>query len=76
MTWYAIVAPAGTPADVADKISKDVADVVKSPEIAAGIRAKLQMDPIGSSNTEAAKLFADDAKLWGKVIEQAKISLD
>ena len=76
VTWYAVVAPAGTPPDVAAKISKDMADVVKSPEISAAIRAKLQMEPIGSSAAEAAQLFTDDAKLWEKVIHDAQISLD
>ena len=76
VTWYAIVAPPDTPAAVADKISKDVAEVVNSPAIAESIRSKLKMDPIGSSSSEAAKLFADDAKLWAKVIQEAKVSLD
>ena len=48
----------------------------KIPETADSIRTKLQMDPIGSTNIEAAKLFADDTKLWSKVIQEAKISLD
>ena len=34
------------------------------------------MDPIGSTSAEAAKLFADDTKLWSKVIQEAKISLE
>ena len=76
VTWYAIVAPQNTPAAVADKISKDVAEVVNSPAVSKSIRSKLKMDPIGSSNAEAAKLFADDAKLWAKVIQEAKVSLD
>jgi tripartite-type tricarboxylate transporter receptor subunit TctC len=76
VTWYAIVAPPNTPAAVADKISKDVAEVVNSPATSESIRSKLKMDPIGSSNSEAAKLFADDAKLWAKVIQEAKVSLD
>ena len=76
MTWYAIVAPEGTPAGIADKISRDVAAVIKDPETAKSIRTKLQMDPIGSTNTEAARLFADDTNLWAKVIKEAKISLD
>ena len=76
VTWYAIVAPEGTPAGIADKISRDVAAVVKDPETAKNIRTKLQMDPIGSTNTEAARLFADDTSLWAKVIKEAKISLD
>jgi tripartite-type tricarboxylate transporter receptor subunit TctC len=76
VTWYALVAPADTPAEVADKISKDVAEVAKDPAISASIRSKLQMDPIGNSNVEAAKLFADDTKLWAKVIKEAQVSLD
>jgi tripartite-type tricarboxylate transporter receptor subunit TctC len=76
VTWYAIVAPEGTPAGIADKISRDVAADVKDPETAKNIRTKLQMDPIGSTNTEAARLFADDTNLWAKVIKEAKISLD
>jgi tripartite-type tricarboxylate transporter receptor subunit TctC len=76
VTWYAIVAPPGTPADIAAKISKDVAAVIKDPETADSIKSRLQMDPIGSTNAEAAKLFADDTKLWSKVISEAKISLD
>jgi len=76
VTWYAIVAPEGTPAEIADKISKDVAAVVKNPATSNSIKLKLQMDPIGSTNAEAAKLFADDTKLWAKVIQEAKISVD
>jgi tripartite-type tricarboxylate transporter receptor subunit TctC len=76
VTWYAIVAPPDTPAEIADQISKDVAAVIKDPETVDSIKSKLQMDPIGSTNIEAAKLFADDTKLWFKVIEQAKISID
>jgi tripartite-type tricarboxylate transporter receptor subunit TctC len=76
VTWYALVAPPGTPAEVANKISRDVVEVVKDKEIAASIRAKLKMDPIGNTDLEAAKLFADDAKLWAEVIQKAQISLD
>jgi hypothetical protein len=49
---------------------------VNSPAVSESIRSKLKMDPIGSSSSEAAKLFADDAKLWAKVIQEAKVSLD
>jgi tripartite-type tricarboxylate transporter receptor subunit TctC len=76
VTWYAIVAPPETPAEIADKISRDVVAVMKDPAVAEAIRTKLQMDPIGSTASEAAKTFADDAKLWATVIEQAHITLD
>jgi hypothetical protein len=34
------------------------------------------MDTIGSTSDEAAKLFAEEAKLWAKVIHDADVSLD
>jgi tripartite-type tricarboxylate transporter receptor subunit TctC len=76
VTWYGIVAPPGTPADLATKISNDVRAVIHDPEVAASIKDKLHMDPIGSTNAEAAATFADDVKLWSNVIKEAKISLD
>jgi tripartite-type tricarboxylate transporter receptor subunit TctC len=76
VTWYGIVAPGGTPPAIAAKISADVEAVIKDPDVAKSIQTKLRMDPIGSSAAEAAKLFADDATLWGEVIKNAKITLD
>jgi tripartite-type tricarboxylate transporter receptor subunit TctC len=76
VTWYAMVAPPATPAAIADKISKDVAEVIHDPAIADAIRSKLQMDPIGSTSGEAAKLFASETQLWAKVIHDADVSLD
>jgi len=76
VTWYAMVAPPGTPATIANKISNDVATVMKDPQTADNIKTMLKMDPIGSTNTEAAKLFLDDTMLWSNVIQQANISLD
>ena len=34
VTWYAIVAPPETPAEIADKISRDVTDIVNDPAVA------------------------------------------
>jgi tripartite-type tricarboxylate transporter receptor subunit TctC len=76
VTWYAIVAPGGTPEAVAGRISADVAAVVHDAEVADGIKSKLKMDPIGGSSAEAAALFKDDAELWGKVIKGANISIE
>jgi tripartite-type tricarboxylate transporter receptor subunit TctC len=55
VTWYAIVAPPDTPAEIADKISRDVVAVTRDATVAETIRSKLQMDPIASTASEAAK---------------------
>ena len=76
VTWYAIVAPPDTPAAVADKISRDVAEVVNGP----GDRRKHPQQAEDGSDRQhpraSDKLFADDAKLWAKVIQEANVSID
>jgi len=44
--------------------------------ISESIRCQLKWVRSGSSDLEAAKLYADDTKLWAKVIQDAQISLD
>jgi hypothetical protein len=36
---------------------------------------EMKMEPIGSTRAEAARFFAEEAALWGKVIADAKIAV-
>ena len=74
VTWYAMVAPPQTPAALADKINRDVVEILARPDFAAKVRDN-QMEPATKNRAEAAKFFADEAELWGKVIKQANIPL-
>jgi tripartite-type tricarboxylate transporter receptor subunit TctC len=74
ITWFGLVAPPGTPLALADRISKDVAEVVNSPLVTERLNT-MQMEPVGSSREEAAAFFAEDASYWGKIIKDANISL-
>ncbi len=73
VTFFGIVAPPGTPAALADKINADVADALGQPDVIEKTRA-LGMDLAPGSRAEAAKFFADERELWGKVIKQAGIA--
>jgi tripartite-type tricarboxylate transporter receptor subunit TctC len=74
ITWFGLVAPPGTPLPLADRISKDIGDVIKSPQMLERLNTML-MEPVGSSREEAAAFFADEARLWGQVIKDANITL-
>jgi tripartite-type tricarboxylate transporter receptor subunit TctC len=76
VTWYALVAPPETPAAVADKINRDVTDIVNIPAVGDKIRETLQMDPIGNTRAQARQLFVDDTELWAKVIKEANVTID
>jgi acyl-CoA synthetase (AMP-forming)/AMP-acid ligase II len=76
VTWYAMVAPPDTPAAIADKINRDVTDIVNVPAVSDKIRDTLQMDPIGNTRAQAKQLFVDDTELWAKVIKEANVTID
>ncbi len=74
MTWYAMVAPPQTPAALADQINRDVVDIFSRAEFAAKVRS-IQMEPSLKDRTEAARFFAEEAQLWGRVIREANIPM-
>ena len=75
ITWFAIAGPPGTPAALAEKINRDVVDVLQKPEINDKIHA-LRLDPMGGTTADAAKFIADETRLWDKVITEAHITLE
>src|SRR5262245_9651006 len=74
ITWFGLVAPPGTPPALADRISKDVGEVMKSPQVIERLNT-MQMEPVGSTREEAAEFFADEARYWGQIIKDANLAL-
>jgi tripartite-type tricarboxylate transporter receptor subunit TctC len=75
VTWFAMVAPPKTPAQIVDKIYRGIVDALKVPEVSGRIRS-LGMDMAGLSPADSAIFFARDEKLWGKIIRDAGIRVD
>jgi tripartite-type tricarboxylate transporter receptor subunit TctC len=75
ITWFGLVAPPGTPAALAEKLNRDVAEIIQSPDVASRLR-DIQMEPVGSTRAEAVRFFADEAVLWGGIIKDANITLE
>jgi tripartite-type tricarboxylate transporter receptor subunit TctC len=74
VTWYAMVAPPQTPAALADRINRDVVEILARPEVAEKVRG-IQMEPVTRTRAQAATFFAEETELWGKVIRQANIPM-
>ncbi|AVA34194.1 tripartite-type tricarboxylate transporter receptor subunit TctC [Cupriavidus metallidurans] len=73
--WYAILAPAGTPRAVVDKLSSEIAAVLTQPELRSQLAAN-GYEPVGS--TPAALGAHIDAELvrWNKVVREAGVKLE
>jgi tripartite-type tricarboxylate transporter receptor subunit TctC len=74
VTFFGIVAPPQTPDPLADKINRDVVACLKEPELIEKTKA-LGMDLAPGSRADAAKFFAEERQLWGKVIKRAELPL-
>jgi len=72
MTWYAIVAPAGTPQDIVTKLSVEVAAILKHPETNERL-SREGADPVGSTPQEFGRFMQSEIEKWRKVIRTAGI---
>jgi tripartite-type tricarboxylate transporter receptor subunit TctC len=70
--WWALIAPAGLPADVKTKINRDAADAMKSPAVKERFQT-LGAVPVGSTLDEIAAVIRADYDKWGPIIKAAGI---
>ena len=70
--WLAIMAPAGTPAAVIDRLHKEVVAVIASPETAAAL-SKAGAEPITSTPAELANMVRDGVQKYAKAVKQAGV---
>jgi tripartite-type tricarboxylate transporter receptor subunit TctC len=70
--WYGIVAPKGTPADIIDKLNRELNAGLADSQLKVQF-AKLGGMALAGSPADFAKFLADETEKWGKVIRAAKI---
>jgi len=72
-SWFGLLAPAGTPPAVAEKIQKAVAAILIEPEFKARFIDRAGHTGVGSTPAEFAKFIADDYAAKKTMIEAAGI---
>jgi tripartite-type tricarboxylate transporter receptor subunit TctC len=75
ISWFGFFAPAGTPPEVVDKLSKEVGRILRQPEIAERLSGQ-GADPVGSTPKEFTSFMQADIGRWRKVVEFAHIQPD
>jgi tripartite-type tricarboxylate transporter receptor subunit TctC len=71
-TWYGIVAPKGTPADIIEKLNKEVNLGLSDPSVLARIAA-LGGVPMVITPAEFTKFIAAETAKWAEVVKTAGI---
>ena len=72
ITWNGLVAPAGTPKPIIDRLAAEIARATKDPAFAARL-ASLGADPLGDTPDEFAARIAADLDLWAQAVVAAGI---
>ena len=70
--WFGVGAPRNTPAEIIDKLNKEINAGLADPKIKARL-ADLGGDVLALSPTDFGKFIADETEKWGKVIRAANI---
>ena len=71
--WYALMAPAGTPTAVIQRLNTETMRIVRLPAVSEQLLAQ-GADPIGNSPQELAAFLRADIERWKKLVREAKIS--
>jgi tripartite-type tricarboxylate transporter receptor subunit TctC len=72
---YGLGAPKSTPAEIVDKLNKEINAALSDPKINARL-ADMDGMALALSPADFGKLIADETEKWGKVIRAANIKLD
>lgn len=67
-SWYGVLAPAGTPAAVAEQMSKDAADILAQPAVRDQLRAQGLSDSTQKPTEFAAHIKAE-TQTWARIIK-------
>jgi tripartite-type tricarboxylate transporter receptor subunit TctC len=75
LQWYGLLAPAGTPQPIVDKLQAVVREALGTPEVRERL-AQDSAEPIGSSPAEFAALIKTELEKWARIARAANIQAE
>jgi tripartite-type tricarboxylate transporter receptor subunit TctC len=70
--WWGIMAPAGTPKEIVDRLYRDIQATLKSPELTAAFDRE-GASAVTMSTDEFAKYIENEIVKWGRVVKEGNI---
>ena len=68
--WFGIVAPAGTPKPVVDRLNQELRRVIALPEVRDLLVNKGGFEPVGSTVESFTSLIPSEMERWGKLVRE------
>jgi tripartite-type tricarboxylate transporter receptor subunit TctC len=74
-TWYGVMAPAGTPPAVINRMNAEINQLLTLPDVKEAM-AKQGVDPVGGKPERLDNLVRSELKLWSQVVTRGKITAE
>ncbi len=72
--WWGFLGPAGMPADLVDRLNRDLIAALRTPAVVERLRG-LGAEPVGSSPAEFAAYMHAEADRWEPILKAANIKM-
>jgi len=72
--WFGIVAPAGTPKDIIDKVYRDTKKALEATDLKARLYVQ-GLAPVGNTPAEMARAMKEESALWARVVKERNIKV-
>jgi len=75
LTWYGFMAPAKTPRAVVDKLQREIAAIVNTPDVRQTFVSQGN-EPLANTPDQFAQVIKADADKWGAIGKRLGVKLD
>jgi len=75
VAWFGVLAPAGTPKDVINRLSVEIAKIARSPDMRERL-AGMGAEPVGGTPEEFGAVMARDIEKWTALAKSVGIKID
>jgi tripartite-type tricarboxylate transporter receptor subunit TctC len=75
VAWFGVLAPAGTPKDVVNRLSAEIAKIAQSPDMRERLAA-MGAEPVGGTPDEFGAVMARDIAKWTALAKSVGIKID
>ena len=75
VAWFGLLAPAGTPPAIVERLNKELTAILKAPEMTARLGSMGAL-VVGNSTEEFRQFFGAEVRKWAPVVQRAKIVIE
>jgi tripartite-type tricarboxylate transporter receptor subunit TctC len=75
VAWFGVLAPAGTPKDIVNRLSTEIAKIAQSPDMKERLAA-MGAEPVGGTPEEFGVVMARDIAKWTALAKSVGIKID